>query len=200
MSRAAGVSSTTAAFSTSTDESGNRRFARRYSGTVKCGACSLRLQSSYRDACNARVHAPLWKPEATGDGSRSASNASASSSRPMRIRRRISRYLACAAFTKSPCASRVSRAAASLCTGQPSSRSTSAISASATTHLARETGSLRAECARGASHERFRSDEIAELRHRDSSKRKRGCIVTQRDPFECAKRVAGGKCPTRGRD
>src|SRR5438128_11633800 len=62
--------------------------------------------------------------------------------RPIRRRRRTSRYRACAAFTRSACASSVARAASSAFAGQPRSRGTSAISASATTHLARATASF----------------------------------------------------------
>jgi hypothetical protein len=69
-----------------------------------------------------------------GAGSNSASARSASSMRPIRRRRRTSRYRAYAALTRSPCSSSVARAASSAFAGQPSSRETSAISASATTH------------------------------------------------------------------
>src|SRR5580700_7096870 len=67
---------------------------------------------------------------------------SASSRRPIRRRRRTPRYRACAAFTRSPCCSSVTRAAASVFAGQPRSRETSAISASATTQRARATASF----------------------------------------------------------
>src|SRR3989441_5346697 len=62
--------------------------------------------------------------------------------RPIRRRRRASRYRACAAFARSPCSSSVARAASSIFAGQPRSREASAISASATMHLARATASL----------------------------------------------------------
>src|SRR6266571_948416 len=62
--------------------------------------------------------------------------------RPIRRRRRTSRYRAYAALTRSPCSSSVARAASSAFAGQPRSRETSAISASATTHLARATASF----------------------------------------------------------
>src|ERR1700730_16158418 len=62
--------------------------------------------------------------------------------RPIRRRRRTSRYRAYAALTRSPCSSSVARAASSAFAGQPRSRETSAISASATTHRARATASL----------------------------------------------------------
>ena len=42
--------------------------------------------------------------------------------RPIRRRRRNSRYRACAAFTRSPCSSSVARAASSAFAGQPRSR------------------------------------------------------------------------------
>src|SRR4029077_12695488 len=67
---------------------------------------------------------------------------STSSRRPIRSRRRTSRFRACAAFTRSPCASSVARAASSAFAGQPRSREASAISASATTHLARASASF----------------------------------------------------------
>ena len=76
-----------------------------------------------------------------GVGSSSASVRSASSRRPIRRRRRTSRFRAWAAFIRSPCASSVTRAASSAFGGYPRSRETSAISASATTHLARATAS-----------------------------------------------------------
>src|ERR1700733_6221513 len=60
----------------------------------------------------------------------------------MSTRRRNSRYRACAALSRSPCASSVARAASSNLTGQLRSREASAISASATRHLARATASL----------------------------------------------------------
>ncbi|MGY4285871.1 hypothetical protein ACVWXO_005091 [Bradyrhizobium sp. LM2.7] len=72
----------------------------------------------------------------------SASKRSASSTRPTRRRRRASMWPACAALATSPCFSSVARADASVFTGQFRSRETSAISASATTHLARATASL----------------------------------------------------------
>ena len=77
-----------------------------------------------------------------GAGSSSPSVRSASSRRPIRSRRRTSTNRACAAFTRSPCASSVARAASSAFAGQPRSRETSATSASATTHLARATASF----------------------------------------------------------
>ena len=49
-----------------------------------------------------------------------------------------------------------------------------AISASATIHLARATASFRTEPARRSSQESLRSNEIAELRHRDASQREGG--------------------------
>ena len=67
---------------------------------------------------------------------------SASSMRPIRRRRLISRYRACAALSRSPCASSVARAASSAFADQPRSRETSATSASATMHLARATASF----------------------------------------------------------
>ena len=108
-----------------------------------------------------------------GAGSSLASVRSASSMRPIRRRRRTSRCRACAAFTRSPCSSSVARAASSAFAGQPRSRETSAISASATTHLARATASFGPKARAALSQESLRSNEIAELRHRDASKRER---------------------------
>ncbi len=71
-----------------------------------------------------------------------ASADAASSIRPIRSRRRISRWRACAALTRSPCASSVARATSRVFAGQFRSRDTSAISASATTHRARATASV----------------------------------------------------------
>ncbi len=77
----------------------------------------------------------------SGEALSSASVRSASSSCPTRRRRRASMWPAWAALARSPCCSSVARAAASVFTGQLRSRETSAISASATTHLARATAS-----------------------------------------------------------
>ena len=63
------------------------------------------------------------------------------SMRPRRRRRRASMWPAWAALARSPCCSSVARAAARVFAGQFRSRETSAISASATTHLARATAS-----------------------------------------------------------
>ena len=63
---------------------------------------------------------------------------------------------------------------------------TSAISASATTHRARATASRGAEGARGASQQRLRASEIAELRHRDPSQRERGRVVAEGDALQGA--------------
>ena len=135
-----------------------------------------------------------------GAGSSSASVRSASSRRPIRRRRRTSRYRACAAFTRSPCASSVARAASSAFAGQPRSRETSAISASATTHLARATASFGPKARAALSQERLRSNEIAELRHRDASKRERGRVVAQGDPLQCAEGITRRERTRRGRD
>ncbi len=72
-------------------------------------------------------------------GSTPSSARLAASRCPISRSRRTWRFRACAAFTRSPCASRTARAASSAFAGQPRSREASAISASATTHLARAT-------------------------------------------------------------
>src|SRR6266567_7274340 len=48
---------------------------------------------------------------------------------------------------------------------------------------------LRAEGARRTSHKSLRSNEIAELCHRDASKREGRRIVAQGDPVQCAERI-----------
>src|SRR5207237_797859 len=58
----------------------------------------------------------------------------------------------------------------------------------------------RSERSRRATEQNLRSIEIAELRHRNSAKRERRRVFTQRYSIECAKRIAGGQRPSRGRD
>ena len=135
-----------------------------------------------------------------GAGSSSASARSASSRRPISRRRRTSRCRACAAFTQSPCFSSVARAASSAFGGQPRSRDTSAISASATTHLARATASLGTEGACRTLQQRLRAHEIAELRHRDPAKREGRRVVTQANPLQYAEEITRGERPRRSRD
>ena len=109
-------------------------------------------------------------------------------------------YRACAAFTRSPCSSSVTRAESSAFAGQLKSRETSAISASATTHLARATASFGAEGTGSPSQERLRPDEIAELCHRDASKRERKRIVAQSDTLQCAQWITCREQTRRSRD
>ena len=52
-------------------------------------------------------------------------------------------------------------------------------------------GFFRAEGARGASQQRLRPNEIAELRHRDAAQRERRRVVAQRDPLQRAEGIAG---------
>jgi len=133
-------------------------------------------------------------------GSSSASVRSASSRRPIRRRRRTSRYRACAAFTpvavlfkrRPRCAERFHRPA----------------------QVARDEGDLglgddapRAshrlfwtEGARRTSHQSPRSNEIAALRHRDASKRKRSRVVAQGNPLQCPEGITRCKGTCRGRD
>ena len=61
-------------------------------------------------------------------------------------------------------------------------------------------GLFRTERARGKSHERFRPDEVAELRHRDTAKRERMRVVAQRDTIERAERIARCQSTRRGCD
>ena len=136
----------------------------------------------------------------SGAGSTSASARSASSMRPIRSRRRTSRCRACAALTRSPRASSVARAASSVFAGQPRSRVTSAISASATTHRARATASPAPNARAALRRSAFGASEIAELRHRDPSQREGGRVVAQGDPLQCADRIARGERLCRGGD
>ncbi len=61
-------------------------------------------------------------------------------------------------------------------------------------------GLLRTKGARRVPDERPGSHEIAELRHRDASQRKRRRIVAQRDTLQRAERITGGQRTCRGRD
>jgi hypothetical protein len=59
---------------------------------------------------------------------------------------------------------------------------------------------LPAEGARRTSQQSLRSNEIAELRHRDASQRQGGRIVTQGNSLECANGITPRKCTRRRRD
>jgi hypothetical protein len=61
-------------------------------------------------------------------------------------------------------------------------------------------GLFRAEGTCRTSQEILRSNEIAELRHRDASKRERRRIFAQRDPVQCAEGITCGERTRRGRD
>jgi hypothetical protein len=61
-------------------------------------------------------------------------------------------------------------------------------------------GLFRTEGARRTAHESPRSHEIAELRHRDASKRERRRVVAQGDPLQCAEGITRCECTRRGRD
>jgi hypothetical protein len=61
-------------------------------------------------------------------------------------------------------------------------------------------GLFRAEGARRTSHESPRAYEIAELRHRDASKRERRRIVAQGDLVQCAQGITRRERTRRGRD
>ena len=84
--------------------------------------------------------------------------------------------------------------------GQPRSRETSAISASATTHRARATASFGPKARAALSQQSLRAIEIAKLRHRDAAKRERRRVVAQGDPVQCAKRITRGERVRRSRD
>ena len=142
----------------------------------------------------------VLKAGGNGAGSSSASMRSASSRRPIRSRRRTSRYRAYAAFTRSPCSSSVARAAVErlrrpaqvarderdLGLGDDASRAGHRF--------------LRAESARSTPQQSLRANEIAELRHRDAAKRERRRIVAQRDPLQRAERITCRERPRRGGD
>src|SRR5437773_180145 len=59
---------------------------------------------------------------------------------------------------------------------------------------------FRTEGARSLSQERLRSNELAELRHRDASQRERRRVVTQGDPLQCAERITCRECARRSGD
>src|SRR2546430_4864811 len=59
---------------------------------------------------------------------------------------------------------------------------------------------FRTEGARSLSQESFRSNELAELRHRDASQRERRRVVTQGDPLQCAERITCRECARRSGD
>jgi len=61
-------------------------------------------------------------------------------------------------------------------------------------------GLLRTEGTRCTSQESLRSKEIAELRHRDPSKRKRRRVIAQGDPIQRAEGITRCQCTRRGRD
>jgi len=61
-------------------------------------------------------------------------------------------------------------------------------------------GLFRTEGARRTSQEGLRSNEIAELRHRDASKRKSRRVVAQGDPVQCPEGITRRERTRRGRD
>ena len=61
-------------------------------------------------------------------------------------------------------------------------------------------GLFRTEGARRTSQESLRANEIAELRHRDASKRERRRVVAQGDPLQRAEGITRRECARRGRD
>src|SRR3989442_8400204 len=61
-------------------------------------------------------------------------------------------------------------------------------------------GLFRTEGTRSTSQESLRSNEIAELRHRDASKRESGRVVAQGDPLQCAEGITRCECTRRGSD
>ena len=61
-------------------------------------------------------------------------------------------------------------------------------------------GLFRTEGTRSTSQESLRSNEIAELRHGNASKRERGRIVAQGDPLQRAEGIARRQCTRRDSD
>ena len=61
-------------------------------------------------------------------------------------------------------------------------------------------GLFRTEGTRSTSQESLRSNEIAELRHRNASKRERRRVVAQGDPLQRAEGIARRQCTRRGSD
>ena len=59
-------------------------------------------------------------------------------------------------------------------------------------------GLLRTEGTRSTSQQSLRSNEIAELRHRNASKRERRRVVAQGDPLQCAEGITRRQCTGRG--
>ena len=104
-------------------------------------------------------------------GSSSASMRSASSRRPIRAGGALPDCAHARRSTRSPCASSVARAASSVFVGQPRSRETRAISASATTQLARATASFgpKARAAAQSAFARTRSPNWAIAMPRSAS-------------------------------
>ena len=61
-------------------------------------------------------------------------------------------------------------------------------------------GLSRTKRTRGTSQEGLCSDEVAELRHRDASKREGRRVVAQGDPLQCAEGITRRERTRRGRD
>src|SRR5256714_1089285 len=61
-------------------------------------------------------------------------------------------------------------------------------------------GLFRTEGTRSTSQESLRSNEIAELRHCDASKRESRCVVAQGDPLQCAEGITRCEGTRRGSD
>ena len=61
-------------------------------------------------------------------------------------------------------------------------------------------GLFGTEGTRSTSQENLRSNEIAELRHRNASKRESRRVVAQGDPLQCAEGITRRQCTRRGRD
>ena len=196
------------------------------SGRVQDEECALDLRRQRRDTCAGALRARPARAqrappssggaasrfprppargrsstrEGSGAGSSSASVRSASSRRPIRRRRRTSRYRACAAFDpvavllerrprrverlRGP--AQVARDERDLGLGDDAPRAGH--------------GLLRTEGTRRPSQESLRANEIAELRHRDASQRESRRVVAQGDPLQCAEGIARRERARRGRD
>jgi Bacterial extracellular solute-binding proteins, family 3 len=105
-----------------------------------------------------------------------------------------------AALTRSPCSASVARAASSAF-ARPTQVARDGRNLGFRDDAPRAGhGLFHTECTRSTSQEGLRSNEIAELRHRDASKRESRRVVAQGDPLQCAEGVARRECTRRGSD
>ena len=198
--RAAGVLRTRDALSTSAVSTGISASRAACSARASAARAALGPKASYRDSRNDQFVGGLPRRREATSGRTRRAPCSASSRRPIKSRRRIARLRACAALTRSPCASSVTRAASSdfrrpaeiprdqgdFGLGDNASRAGHRL--------------FRTERARRTSQQSLGANEIAELRHRDASQRQRWRVVAQGDALQCAEDIARGECARRGGD